>query len=275
MTGVVPLWILAASNALAAVPVVSPAVLPTVAVVPLAAGGERSEEEALVDEAIRRGLEGTRTARAMSAQQLELVTARARAAGIVCELRDAACVARIGAFGGFDFALVPRAQWPTPGEEGAAASLTIALVDCATGAVIREPAARMVPPSSSWGEVALALTRAALGTTPSPTSSTTDVPPPQRAMAGTQATAPRSHGGPRPLAIAGLGALGVGATVAAGGGVAAWLVAPAEQSRDQLTARQYNDAVTLGRAFLVVGAAGLALASTGALLWLLDGSDPA
>ncbi len=65
-----------------------------------------------------------------------------------------------------------------------------------------------------------------------------------------------------------LGGLAVGSALAVGGGVGALIVAPTERAR--YSARQYNDAVTLGRASLGVGVVGavLAVVAGAALVWV-------
>lgn len=270
MTGVAPLLLLVVTA--------PPAMAPTVAMVLVRDSTEQASGAAMVDAAVRQAVEATSSVRAVSAQDFERLQARARGAGIVCDLADAQCIARVGAFGGIDFALVPRVQWATHDGNGARATLTIALVDCATGGVVREPAAALEAPAASWGATALALTHAALGTAPTPPAPH-DAPAARLADAPTASAAATSPTPPSrgvgPLALAGMSALGVGAVVAVGGGVGAWVVAPTDATRAVSTARQYNDAVLAGRALLIAGAAGLLVAGVGAALWWLDGGDPA
>jgi hypothetical protein len=71
-------------------------------------------------------------------------------------------------------------------------------------------------------------------------------------------------------ATAGLVGAAAGVALAVGGLAGAVVVAPDPATRATRTARDYNDAVQAGRALLVVGGAGVALAVAGLGLWAGD-----
>lgn len=242
---------------------------PTVALFPLPGeeGSTVADGRHALDEGVRQALAQTRTVRPVARADLERTVARARGSGIVCELSHPECAARLGAFGGLDFALLPRLEERT---------VTLSLVDCASGRVVREHALMLQGAPASWRPQLLALTQAVLGVAPPPE--------PRAAPEDTPATiAPPPNPAPPPESAAhepigprvGIGVLVVGSLLGLGGLVGAAAVAPRAEDRPEVSAREYNDAVLAGRGLLVVGALGAVAASGGAALWLLgDGSAP-
>lgn len=258
----------------ALLPLLLAAAAPTVALVPTHGP---AVEAATIDAAAHRALASTPSVRAVTATAFERAATRARAAGILCELVELECVARVGAFGGFDFALAPRLKRGADDGTTQRWSLSMSLVDCATGRVVRAHEAPLAEGASAIDETARALTLAALGLAVAPASA---VAPPQALPAAppdasATSTSPPQAAGSDALGVVGVGALSVGAFLGAGGLLGAWAVAPTEESRPKLSARQYNDAVSAGRALLVVGVAGIVLGGVGAALWWMDGGDPA
>lgn len=261
----------------ALLPLVLAAPAPTVALVPTRAPAEHGSQAVAIDAAAHQALASADSVRAVTTAAFERVAGRARAAGILCDLVELECVARVGAFGGFDFALAPRLQRDAPDGAGAPLRLSMSLVDCATGRVVRTHETPLGEALGAVEETAQALTLAALGLAgaPTPALAVPPVAPAEPLDTTAPSTSPPPPPGPGALGAVGIGALGAGALLGAGGLLGAWAVAPTEQSRATQSARQYNDAVAAGRVLLAVGAAGVVLGGVGATLWWLDGDDPA
>jgi hypothetical protein len=234
------------------------------------------------------------------------LVARASSSGIRCDVTTPECAARVGAFGALDLVVVLRI------DAAPAPRATLVLVDCADGREVRRVGARLGDgPSRATGLRALA--RAVLGGDPPRGTLHVEGAPALQVIvddvtrgsppldvtlpAGTHTVVWRAardeearvvdvpvesvvHAAPAALERSspwtGIGIAGVvlGAALAGGAGIAAVAVAPDEARRDEVTARQYNDAVATGRALLGVSAVGLAVAAASASAWLaLGGSD--
>lgn len=269
---------------------------PRVAVMPADGRGADGDVAAVV----RTALATSDKLKVVDAAAVERLLASAADSGITCDPSIAECATRICAFGGLDFVVVTRVDAAratlalhdcADGREVRTASALLDDVARDQGltslahAVLGEGEARgrLVVQAPRDGTVSIdAVERGgapldlAIGVgmhevafhSADGTSSTQtiEVPAASTATVTFSPTDTTTSAGPSSsIQLVAGGGIAFGAAAAIVGGVGAWLIAPADRS--QFTAREYNDAVTLGRVLLGVSAGGaaLALAAGGAL----------
>jgi hypothetical protein len=264
---------------------------PRVAIMPARGGDD-------VEPAIRAAI-GERV-NVVDAAALARLIASAAEAGLSCDPSLADCATRIGAFGGLDFVVITQLE---------AHRATLALYDCSDGRQVRSERSLLSDDARAAGLQALA--HAVVGDgdargeiivgAPSDgvvivdgvehgaapltlavsigkhmvswrshgevTQQSVDVP----AAAAAHATFAASASVDKPLEGVAIGVTAIGGVVAVAGGVGAFIAAPGD--RAQYSARDYNDAVALGRVLLGVGVgAALVAVAAGGVLALSDGA---
>lgn len=276
---------------------------PSVAVLPVPAQTTLGAVD--VDDALRAGIDDDH-ARLVPSDVVDGVLQRARAEGLHCDPGVVDCAARLGAFGGFDFVVVPAVQpaGHVPGRDDDVRGgplVTVMLVDCATGRTVRAASGPVAAAPDEARRGLRALAHAALTADDKAVSGTLQVDgngnvvvdgvergaaplslslPAGLHVVGGPGRARRVavpvastvsvvvvDDGPAPWPALGVAAAFTGAALAAGGVVAALAVAPDPARRVSTSAAAYNDAVTAGRALLVVAGAGVALGGAGIAVW--------